>query len=300
MRLVFMGSPAFAVPALRALCSAGHEVAAVYCQRPKPAGRGQRVTRCAVHQVADELGLPVRTPQRLRGNTEEEDHLRSLGLDYGVVVAYGLILPASLLDAPRRGCLNIHASLLPRWRGAAPIQAAILAGDSETGITIMQMDAGLDTGPVLFAERTPIGPDDTSSTLHDRLSVIGGRMILQALSGEWPRTAQPEGGTYAPKLSKVDSVIDWRRPAGEIERRIRAFTPWPGTETTLGGAVLKIVAAEVVDVVGEPGVVLDDKFTIACGDRALRPTRIKRAGGATMDRSAFLRGHGVPIGTRLG
>lgn len=300
MRLVFMGSPAFAVPALRALHAAGHQLAAVYCQRPKPAGRGQRMTRCAVHQAADELGLPVRTPRRLRGNIEEADHLRSLNLDYGVVVAYGLILPEAILDLPRFGYLNIHASLLPRWRGAAPIQAAILAGDTETGITIMQMDAGLDTGPALFAERTPIGPDDTSATLHDRLSVMGGRMILRALSGEWPRTPQPAGGTYAPKLSKADSVIDWSRPAGEIKRRIRAFTPWPGTETRLGGAALKIIAADIVDVAGEPGVVLDDHFTIACGEHALRLTRIRQAGGATMDGSAFLRGHAVPIGTKLG
>jgi methionyl-tRNA formyltransferase len=300
MRLVFMGSPAFAVPALRGLCEAGHEVAAVYCQSPKPAGRGQRLTRCAVHQAADELGIVVRMPARLRGHDEEFAYLRSLDLDYGVVVAYGLILPAEILDTPRQGCLNIHASLLPRWRGAAPIQAAILAGDAATGITIMQMDAGLDTGPSVISEAVAIGPADTSASLHDRLAAMGGSLILQALAHDLPRVPQPEGSTYAPKLSKTDSVIDWRQPATAIERRIRAFTPWPGTETVLNGQVLKIVAAEVVDGDGEAGVVIDDRFTVGCGEQALRVTRVKQAGGAAMDGAAFLRGHRLAVGTRLG
>ncbi len=300
MRLIFMGSPEFAVPALRGLHDFGYEVVGVYCQSPKPSGRGQRLTRCAIHRTADELGIPVRTPARLRGNEEELAYLRSLELDYGVVVAYGLILPRSVLDTPHYGFLNIHASLLPRWRGAAPIQAAILAGDASTGVTIMQMDAGLDTGPVLMSESVMIGDSDTSATLHERLSTMGGRLILSALAGNWPRSPQAVEGAYAPKLSRADSVIDWHQPAAVIERRIRAFTPWPGTETKLDGRNLKILAAHVVGATGDAGVVIDDRLTIACGHQALRLTRVKMPGGAAVDAPAFLRGHPVPIGTRLG
>lgn len=300
MRLVFMGSPDFAVPALEALLAAEHEITAVYCQPPKPAGRGQRMTKCPVHQAAERLGLPVRTPARLRGNDDEAAFLKAEALDAVVVAAYGLILPLPVLGAPRLGCLNIHASLLPRWRGAAPIHAAILAGDTHTGITIMQMDPGLDTGPMLLAESVPIGPDDTGATLHERLAALGARLIVQALASHWQPRNQPGEGTYAPKLSRADALIDWSQPALLIERRIRAFTPWPGTETRLEGQPFKILSATLVDGTGAPGIALDDRLTIGCGENALRVKTLKRAGGAAMDAASFLRGHPVPIGTRLG
>jgi methionyl-tRNA formyltransferase len=301
MRIAFMGTPDFAVPALLALHASRHEIAAVYCQPARPAGRGQAVRRCPVHVEADRLGLPVRTPPRLRHVAEEWDAFASLGLDAAVVAAYGLILPPAMLDAPRQGCLNIHASMLPRWRGAAPIHAAILAGDAETGITIMRMDEGLDTGPMLLREARPICPATTTATLHDALAEIGARLILTALA-TWPDAVpQPaEGATYAPKLSREDGRIDWTRPAGAIERQVRAFDPWPGTFTTLDGAVLKILGAVVAEGTGTPGTVLDDALLIACGDGALRLTRVQLAGRAALDAAAFLRGHKVPAGIRLG
>jgi methionyl-tRNA formyltransferase len=297
-----MGSPDFSVPALKALVAAGHEVAVVYAQPPKPAHRGQKETPCPVHQAALELGLPVRTPRRLRKNEEEAAFLRSLDLDAAVVAAYGLILPAEILQAPRRGCFNIHASLLPRWRGAAPIQAAILAGDAETGITIMQMDEGLDTGAMLLREATPIGPRDTAADLHDRLAAIGGRLVLQALDKMPAPVAQDEAlSTYAPKLSREDARLNFTRPAAELERQIRAFTPWPGSLALLGDMVLKFLAAEVVPGNAEavPGDILDDKLTIACGEGALRPTKIQRAGKAAMSAQDFLRGFSLPAGARF-
>jgi methionyl-tRNA formyltransferase len=297
-----MGSPDFSVPALKALVAAGHEVAVVYAQPPKPAHRGQKETPCLVHQAALELGLPVRTPRRLRKNEEEAAFLRSLDLDATVVAAYGLILPAEILQAPQRGCLNIHASLLPRWRGAAPIQAAILAGDAETGITIMQMDEGLDTGAMLLREATPIGPRDTATDLHDRLAAIGGRLVLRALDEMPAPAAQDEAlSTYAPKLSREDARLNFTRPAVELERQIRAFTPWPGSLALLGDMVLKFLAAEVVPGNPEavPGDILDDKLTIACGEGALRPTKIQRAGKAAMSAQDFLRGFSLPAGARF-
>jgi methionyl-tRNA formyltransferase len=291
MRLAFFGSPDFAVPALRALGAAGHEILAVYAQPPKPAGRGQRAAPCAVHRTASALGLPVRTPARLRGNAEEAAHFASLNLDAAVIAAYGLILPGEFLAAPRQGCLNIHASLLPRWRGAAPIQAAILAGDAQTGITIMQMEAGLDTGDILLTEATPILPRDTSATVHDRLAQIGARLILRALAD--PPAPLPQAAelvTYAPKLSREDARLNFRQPAVELERRIRAFHPWPGSLALLGDAVIKFLEAEVVDGTGIPGEILDGRLTIACGERALRPLRLQRAGRAAMPTAEFLRG----------
>ena len=301
MRLAFMGSPEFAVPALRALHGAGHEIAAVYCQPPRPAGRGRSVHPCPVHLAAEALDLPVRTPPRLRTNTAEHTAFAALDLDAAVVAAYGLILPQQMLDAPRRGCLNIHASLLPRWRGAAPIHAAILAGDAETGITIMQMDAGLDTGPMLLREAIPIRPDDTSATLHDRLAPLGAEMILRALAESPPPVPQPrEGATYAAKLSREDGRLVWTEDATVLERRVRAFDPWPGTFTMLGGKSLKVLAARIVDGTGTPGTVLDNMFTVACGRGALRLTRVQFPGGAAMPADAFLRGHPVPLGTVLG
>jgi methionyl-tRNA formyltransferase len=296
-----MGSPDFAVPALRALDAAGHELAAVYCQPPRPAGRGQAVRRCAVQVEADQLGLPVRSPPRLRTATEEWDWFAALDLDAAVVAAYGLILPKPMLEAPLLGCLNIHASLLPRWRGAAPTQAAILAGDTATGITIMQMDAGLDTGAMLLQQVVPITPTTTTAGLHDVLAGLGARLVLEALARLPQPVAQPEAGaTYAPKLSREDGRIDWAQGSGPLERRVRAFDPWPGTFTTWDGTVLKILAAVVAEGSGEPGTVLDNHLLVACGDGALRLTRVQLSGRAAMDAADFLRGHALPAGTRLG
>ena len=295
MRLAFMGSPDFAVPALRALHGAGHDIAAVYCQPPRPAGRGHAVRPCPVHAVAESLGLPVRAPARLRRVEAEHAAFAALDLDAAVVCAYGLILPPAILAAPRRGCINIHASLLPRWRGAAPIQAAILAGDRQTGITIMQMDAGLDTGPMLRAEPTPIGAADTAADLHDRLAEIGARLIVDELTH--PSNPVPQNhelSTYAPKLSREDARLNFTKPAIALERQIRAYHPWPGSLLLLGDAVIKILAAEIVEAEGTPGTLLDDKFTIACGEHALRPTRLQRAGKAAMSRAEFLRGYPIP------
>jgi methionyl-tRNA formyltransferase len=301
MRLAFMGSPDFAVPALRALHEAGHEIAAVYCQPARPAGRGQAVRRCAVHVAAELLGLRAHTPPRLRGMPEEWEAFAALRLDAAVVAAYGLILPPPMLTAPRRGCLNIHASLLPRWRGAAPIHAAILAGDRETGITIMQMDNGLDTGPMLLREAVPIAPSSTTGTLHDTLAAIGARLIGRALAV--PPTPEPQpsqGATYAPKLTRDDGRIDWRQDAAAIERRVRAFDPWPGTFSIWNGHVLKILSVAVESGSGRPGTLLDDELRVACGDGALRITRLQLPGRAAIDAAAFLRGHPISAGTILG
>ncbi|MBB5695387.1 methionyl-tRNA formyltransferase [Roseomonas pecuniae] len=303
LRLAFMGSPAFSVPALRALHAAGHEIAAVYAQPPRPAGRGQRETPCPVHAAALEMGLTVRTPARVRRETAEHEAFAALELDAAVVVAYGLILPKAMLDAPRRGCLNIHASLLPRWRGAAPIHAAVLAGDAETGITIMRMDEGLDTGPMLLREATPIGPRETTVEVHDRLSEMGARLILRALDEDPPATPQPgEGTTYAPKLGKEDGRLDWSHPAPALDRRVRAMTPWPGAFTALNGEPLRVLSAEPAPGGGAPpGTVLDDSLLVACGEgTALRLTRVQRAGRGAMEAAAFLRGTPVPPGTVLG
>jgi len=301
MRLAFMGSPDFAVPALAALHDAGHAIAAVYCQPPRPAGRGQAVRRCPVHLAAERLGLEVRTPARLRGEAAVEAAFAALALDAAVVVAYGLILPPALLAAPRLGCLNIHASLLPRWRGAAPIQAAILAGDGETDVTIMRMDAGLDTGSTLLREVVPITATTTAAVLHDALAAIGARLILRALAEDLPAVPQPaEGASYAPKLTRADARIDWTADAVAIERRVRAFDPWPGTFTLLGGAMLKVLGVVLAEGNGVPGVVLDDRLTVGCGSGALRLTRVQLAGRAPLDAEAFLRGHPVAAGVRLG
>ncbi len=298
MRLAFMGSPHFAVPALIALHGAGHDIVAVYTQPPRPSGRGHAVTRCPVQTQAQALGLPVRHPASLKRDPQAQAEFAALRLDAAIVAAYGLILPPAMLEAPRRGCLNIHASLLPRWRGAAPIQAAVLAGDAETGVTIMQMDAGLDTGDMLLTEAVPIGPRCTAAALHDTLADRGAALVLRALADHPPRTPQPEGATYAPKLSRADSRLDWSRPAAELDRRIRALTPWPGTVCQLGGEMLKVLEAEPVAGEGAPGTVLGG-LTVACGDGALRLLRVQRAGRAPVDADAFLRGMPVPAGTIL-
>ena len=295
MRIAFMGSPDFSVPALRALHAAGHDIAAVYCQPPRPAGRGQKETPCPVHRAALELGLDVRTPTRLKRDTAQHEAFAALGLDAAVVAAYGLILPPAMLDAPRRGCINIHASLLPRWRGAAPIHAAIIAGDAETGVTIMRMEEGLDTGPMLLKEATPIGPDTTVQALHDALAEIGARLILRVLAEDPPAIAQPEDGvTYAAKLTKEDGRLDWSLDAAALERRVRALNPWPGTFFDYQGEPIRVLAARVEPGAGAAGTVLDEAALVAAGRGALRLLRLQRPGRAAMDAEAFLRGFALP------
>jgi methionyl-tRNA formyltransferase len=303
LRLAFMGSPDFSVPALRALHAAGHEIAMVYCQPPRPAGRGQKETPCPVHRAALELGLPVRTPARVRKDPAEHAAFAALDLDAAVVAAYGLILPPAMLDAPRRGCLNIHASLLPRWRGAGPIQAAILAGDTESGITIMRMDAGLDTGPMLLHVAVPITPSTTTPELHDALAALGGPLVLRALSEDPLPQPQPEDGvTYAPKLGKEDGRLDWTQDAASLARRVRALNPWPGTFFRHGEEVVRLLDAEADEnaPAAPPGTVLDGAPRVACGHGALRLTRLQRAGRGGMAADAFLRGYPLPPGTLLG
>ncbi len=295
-----MGSPEFAVPTLRALHAAGHHIAMVYCQPARPAGRGQAVRRCPVHVAAEAMGLAVRTPISLRRDAEAQAEFKALDLDAGVVAAYGLILPPPVLDAPRRGCLNVHASLLPRWRGAAPIQAAILAGDIEAGVTIMQMDAGLDTGAMLLTGRVPLDHATTAATLHDALSAMGAALVLRALDERPAAVAQPDTGvTYAPKLSRGDGRLDWTLPAAALDRRVRALNPWPGTFAMLADETLKVLAARPEAGSGAPGTVLDEALLIATGDGALRLTRLQAPGRAAMDAAAFLRGRAVPPGSRL-
>jgi methionyl-tRNA formyltransferase len=301
MRLVFMGSPDFAVPALQTLVSAGHEVVAAYCQPPRPANRGQALQPCPVQRAAEALGIAVRHPARLRGDAAALAEFQALQADAAVIAAYGLILPRAWLEAPRRGCLNIHASLLPRWRGAAPIHAAILAGDRETGITIMQMDEGLDTGPMLLRGALTIGPRTRLGELHDALAALGADLVLRALAENPPPVAQPaEGATYAPRLTRADGRIDWTLPAIRIERQTRAFDPWPGAFTTFGQELLKVLEAEVLDRTGEPGILLDDRLTVACGSGALRILRLQRAGRGPVAAEDFLRGFALPAGRRLG
>lgn len=303
LRIAFMGTPDFAVPALHALRQAGHEIAAVYCQPPRPAGRGQRQRPCPVQAWAEDHGVSVQTPVSLKAPAAQQT-FRDLVLDAAVVAAYGLILPKPILETPRLGCLNIHSSLLPRWRGAAPIHRALLAGDRETGISIMQMDEGLDTGPVLLAERLAITADMTAAVLHDALSALGAKLIVEALQGladgTLEATPQPEQGvTYAAKLTREEGRLDWTESAAALERRIRAFTPWPGAWCEVAGARVKLLAAQVVDGDGDPGTVLDNALTIACGERALRPLRLQREGRKDMDAETFLRGFPLPKGSRL-
>ncbi|MCA0850166.1 methionyl-tRNA formyltransferase [Salipiger thiooxidans] len=302
MRVIFMGTPDFSVPVLEALVAAGHEIAAVYCQPPRPAGRGKKDRPTPVHARAEALGLEVRHPERLR-SAEEQERFAALGADVAVVVAYGLILPQLVLDAPKHGCLNIHASLLPRWRGAAPIHRAILSGDAETGVCIMQMEAGLDTGPVLLREATEIGAEETTGELHDRLSAMGARLITEALDRleTLAPEVQPEDGvTYAQKIDKAEAAVDWSRPATEISRQIRGLAPFPGAWTTLGGERIKLLGARVVAGQGAPGTALDDGFTIACGEGAVQVTRAQRAGKGAQETETFLRGMAIPRGTVLG
>ena len=304
LRLAFMGTPDFAVPALTALVEAGHEMAAVYTQPPRVAGRGQKARPSPVQIAASAHGIEVRTPASLK-TAEAQAAFAALNLDAAVVVAYGLLLPAAILAAPRLGCLNIHASLLPRWRGAAPIQRALMAGDAETGITIMQMDAGLDTGPMLLQERLPIATTDDAGTLHDRLAALGARLVGAALAGcaDGTLTARPQpadGVTYAAKITPADERLDWRRPAAVLASQVRALSPRPGAWFTIDGDRLKVLAAEpLVDATGEPGRLLDDRLTVACGQGGLRILRIQRAGRAPMAADDFLRGFRLAKGAAL-
>ncbi|MEJ5154774.1 methionyl-tRNA formyltransferase [Gluconobacter wancherniae] len=302
MRLIFMGSPDFSVPALHALINAGHEIVAVYTQPPRPAGRGKAMRRQPVHEAAETLGIEVRTPARVRRDKAEHAAFAALNADAAVVAAYGLILPKEMLDAPRLGCLNIHASLLPRWRGASPIQSAIVAGDRRSGVSIMQMDVGLDTGAVLLEEATEITDTDTGSTLHDRLSEIGGRLIVRALAEQPAAVPQPaDGVTYAERLTRDHGRIDWTHTSTQIDCQIRGFTPWPGAFTVLDGTILKIGAATPIhDRSGTPGQTLDDSLTVACGTGALRIERLQKPGRSMMSAAEFLRGQPLPKGTTLG
>ena len=301
MRIVFMGTPEFSVPALDALVARGHEIAAVYTQPPRPAGRGQKERPSPVHARAAELGIDVRHPKSLR-DAEAQAEFAALGADVAVVVAYGLILPQPILDAPRLGCLNIHASLLPRWRGAAPIHRAILAGDAETGVCIMQMEAGLDTGPVLLREATPIGASETTADLHDRLAAIGAGLIVAALGrlADLKPEPQPEDGiTYAAKIDKAEAIIDWARPAPEVDRQIRGLSPFPGAWTTLGGKRLKLLRSTLAAGEGQPGEVLEG-LVIACSTGAVEVTEAQIEGRGRQGANAFLNGTPVPAGTVLG
>ncbi|HET7817621.1 MAG TPA: methionyl-tRNA formyltransferase [Sphingomicrobium sp.] len=298
MRITFMGSPGFAVPALDALVGAGHEIAAVYCRPPRPAGRGKADRRTAVHERADALGLEVRTPKTLR-DPQEQARFAALDAELAVVAAYGLILPKPILDAPRMGCVNIHASLLPRWRGAAPIQRAILAGDEVTGITLMQMDEGLDTGPMLLSRELPIDHKNAGQVTEE-LAELGAATLLDWIRKPTGPVPQPEDGvTYAPKVDKAEARIGWGRGAEEIERQVRAFAPSPGAWFEANGERVKLLAAEVAQGAGRPGEVLDDALTIACGSGALRPLLVQRAGRSAMTPRELLRGFPIPQCTLL-
>ena len=301
MRIAYMGTPDFALPALDALAAAGHEVVAVYTQPPRPANRGKALTPSPVHRRAEELGIEVRTPVNFKDEADRAA-FAALDLDVAVVAAYGLILPQAILDAPRHGCLNIHASLLPRWRGAAPIQRAILAGDGETGVTIMQMERGLDTGPMLLKESTLVDRK-TAGELTDELARMGAELVVRTLArlADVEPTPQPEDGvTYASKIDKAEAKIDFAQPATAVERAVRAFNPAPGAWCEIGGERVKLLAAEIIDAGGPAGTVLDERLTIACGERAIRPTLLQRAGKPAIAAEAALRGWRVPAGTVVG
>lgn len=300
MRVVFMGTPDFSLPALAALIEAGHEIVCVYSQPPRPAGRGHREQPSPVQAFAQSVGLNVRHPATLK-DADAQAGFASLKADVAVVAAYGLLLPKAVLEAPRLGCINIHASLLPRWRGAAPIQRAILAGDTETGITIMQMDEGLDTGPMLATEAVPITGDTTASDLHDALARIGGRLIVDVLSGELP-TPMPQredGVTYASKLDRTEGRIDWAGSAADLDRRVRALNPWPGVWCERDGERLRVLAATYVPGSGAPGTVVAEPLTVACGDGALRIDQVQRAGKSAMPAEEYARGNPAAVGTVL-
>ena len=300
LRITFMGTPDFAVPTLDALVAAGHDIAAVYTQPPRRAGRGKAVQPSPVQKRAEALGLEVRSPLTLR-NVDDQAAFAALGLDVAVVAAYGLILPVPVLEAPRLGCLNVHGSLLPRWRGAAPVQRAILAGDEETGVGIMQMEKGLDTGPVRLEGRTPIEAK-TAGALTAELAELGAKLMVQVLADPevYPPMPQPEDGiTYATKIEKAEAKIDFTQSAGQVERQVRAFNPAPGAFFEYGGERIQILAAAIEGGSGKPGEVTDDTLTIACAEGAIRPLVVKRAGRGAMPTPELLRGFAVPKGSVL-
>jgi methionyl-tRNA formyltransferase len=302
MRVIFMGTPEFSVPVLDALVLAGHDVVCVYCQPPRPAGRGKKDRASPVQARAEALGLPVRHPVSLK-TPEAQAEFAALNADIAVVVAYGLILPQAILDAPAQGCVNIHASLLPRWRGAAPIHRAIMAGDAETGVCIMQMEAGLDTGPVLLREATPIRATETTIQLHDRLSEMGARLIVDALAQLPDLVAEPQpedGVTYAAKIDKSEALIDWTKSAVEVDRLIRGLSPFPGAWFDLDGTRIKVLGSSLADWSGTAGEVLDAKLRVACGTGAVQLTRLQRAGKAAQDIDVFQQGAQIAPGTILG
>ena len=302
LRLAFMGTPDFAVPTLAELIAQGHDIACVYSQPPRPKGRGLALEPGPVHKFAESAKLPVRTPLSLKGAAEQEE-FAALNLDAAIVVAYGLLLPKPSLDAPRLGCFNLHGSLLPRWRGAAPIQRAVMAGDAETGVMVMQMEEGLDTGPVLMAERTPIGRK-TSGELASELSRLGADLMVRALGalergGVTPQAQSEEGVTYARKILKEEARIDWTRSAHDVDCHVRGLSPFPGAWTEVNGERLRVLYAEPAAGNGRPGITLDDALTVACGDGAVRLRKVQRAGGKAMDADALLKGFAVPAGTQL-
>lgn len=308
LRVIFMGTPEFSVPTLRAIAEAGHEIEAVYTQPPRAAGRrGLELTPSPVQREAERLGIAVRTPVSLQSEAEQQA-FRALRADVAVVVAYGLLLPRSILEAPRLGCLNGHASLLPRWRGAAPIQRAIMAGDTETGMMVMRMEEGLDTGPVAMVEKCAIDPDMTAGDLHDRLMGLGAALIVQALA-QLERntltfaTQATAGVTYAKKIDKAETRVDWTRPAGEVHDHIRGLSPFPGAwcEAEIGGRLerLKLLRSTLSDGAGEPGGILDGRLTVACGSGAIRLVEVQRAGGKPIAAQAFLRGAKLEKGMKF-
>jgi methionyl-tRNA formyltransferase len=298
MRIVFMGSPDFAVPSLNALVEDGHDVLAAYAQPPRPAGRGKAERKTAVHERAEELGIEVRTPRTLR-DEDEQARFRALDADLAVVAAYGLILPKPILEAPKGGCINVHASLLPRWRGAAPIQRAILAGDETSGVTIMRMDEGLDTGPMLLRHVIDIRGKNAGQVTEE-LAKLGARALVEWLDHPTPPEDQPvAGATYATKIDKAEARIDWSKSAGEIERQVRAFNPVPGAWFEVNGERVKLLEAEIVGGSGAPGEILDDQLTIAVSNGAVRPLLVQRAGRGPMTAGEFLRGFAIPRGTIL-
>jgi len=300
-----MGSPDFSVPILDALMAAGHEIVCVYSQPPRPAGRGHKEKPCAVHAFALENGLDVLTPPSLK-SPDEQAAFASLKADAAVVAAYGLLLPKAVIEAPPMGCLNVHASLLPRWRGAAPIERAILAGDTETGVSIMVIDEGLDTGDILLTGKVPITATTTASSLHDELSRLGARLMVEALAGLAAGSCVPEpqagdGVTYADKLTRAEGRLDWKRAAVDLDRRVRALNPRPGVWFEHDGERIKVLAATLEE--GKdgkaPGVLIDDKLAVACGEGVLRLARVQRAGKAGQDANAFVLGYPLKAGTRL-
>ena len=298
MRIVFMGSPEFAVPSLNALVDAGHQIAAAYAQPPRPAGRGKADRKTAIHERAEQLGIEVRTPKTLR-DTGEQGRFRALDADLAVVAAYGLILPRPILEGPKAGCINVHASLLPRWRGAAPIQRAILAGDETSGVTIMRMDEGLDTGPMLHRLTLDIRGKNAGQVTEE-LANLGAQALLDWLGNPTAPEAQPiAGATYAKKVDKAEARIDWSRTAQEVERQVRAFAPVPGAWFEAAGERIKLLEAEPAHDAGRPGELLDDRLTIACGQGAIRPRLLQRAGRKAMTPDELLRGFAIPKGTML-